>query len=577
LLLGLGGCLDVPALSFQAVADGGRNDMAGGDAAPTVADARSIPDVPGQLPKDAFSGRDDDNPDTAIVADAHAQPDGGDAWPTDGARPGDAAEARPDAAVLADARPDEADLPAVRPLPDAGPPFTDAASPGPDAASPGPDAAQPPADAAQPPADAAVPPPDAAVPPPDAAVPPPDAAVPPLVAALSVPGSVTGRRFGAAVAIVPDQSRDGFADVLVGAPRSGPRGGAAASALHLIDGVTGVELSSYVERDDPNDFGSAFVAAAFAPDRDGWQVIAGAKGANGGAGRLSAYALPGLRRVDVVEGQVAGANLGQTVAPAFEDGRPLVMVSTPGIVIAPRMTIFSLRAVGNEGFSLEQRQRVDADVPIASKYGINLLGVPTPQGGGLDDFVAVGESGLIPTRRVMRYRSGGTAEFRSEYVTPDSDLTTGTSLLEIPGAPPKLAVGTPGLDDGKVAVFVRDGGDNEVPLFEITPMGPAGSFGSSLALAPLLTAPGDASPVVCIGAPGRAAVAGRVECRAVGAEGEALTLPSPANAAGFGRALSIATVRDPDGSWLIAVGAPETEGPDGLLGGVVLHRVTTPP
>lgn len=513
----------MPALAFEAPADTGPLDASGEvDAAPPPADARRRSDVEvDPLPDATLSPRDAAPGDTGAALDAAAS--------------------KPDAGRVADTGGTAPDVPGLVPVPDAAGP------------APIPDANAPP-------------------------VPDANALPVPEVVALTVPGPVTGRRFGSAVAIVPDQNGDGFADLLVGAPRTGPRGGADSSALHLLDGRTGAALSSFVERDDPNDFGAEFVAAPFADDRDAWQVIAGAKGANGGAGRLSAYALPGLRRLDVVDGQVAGAQLGQTVTPAFEDGRPLVMVSTPGIVIAPRLTIYGLRADGHEDYTLEQRLRVDADVLIASNVGVNLLGIPTPQGGGLDDVVAVGESGIIATRRVMRYRSAGTAEFRGEYVTPDADLTTGTSLLELPGAPPWLAVGTPGRDAGKVAVFVRDGGANGDPLLEMRPLGPASLFGWSLALAPLLAPPADATPLLCLGAPGGApGLAGSVECRAAGAEVNALALDAPPDVAGFGRSLAVATRRDPDDTWLLVVGAPETSTPEGVTGGVVLYRVTSPP
>ena len=119
---------------------------------------------------------------------------------------------------------------------------------------------------------------------------------------------------------------------------------------------------------------------------------------------------------------------------------------------------------------------------------------------------------------------------------------------------------------------------NESPILEMTPLAPAAQFGASLALAPLLAPPDVALPAVCIGAPGTGqAVPGEVECRGVGAAQNIITLSSPAGALGFGRTLAVASERDPDGTWLIVVGAPDTSGPNGALGGIVLHRVTSPP
>jgi hypothetical protein len=416
--------------------------------------------------------------------------------------------------------------------------------------------------------------PDAAPPLPDAAPPPP----PIVVAARNVPGMVAGRRFGAALALVPDQNGDGFADVVVGAPRT--NNGAPTSALFVIDGVTGAEISHYFERDEPSDFGAALVAGPFAAGAPGWQVIVGAGAANNGRGMIFAHELPGLGQVDTISGPDVSGRAGAALALAHEGAQLLALASEPGTVfpVFPRVLYYRLRFEGGGAWNLDRYARAMTGLFAGGNFGANVLGLPPAQVGDLDDFVAVVEAVVPTNRRVVRFRNGSPAPQRSEYAPSNPDMTTGASLLEIPFAPPLLAVGTPGQGSGFVSVFVRDGGAEEAPRLEMTRLGQATQFGASLALAPLLV-PADAGyPTLCVGAPGAPPqVPGEVECRGIGAEQNTLTLPSPAGALGFGRTLAVASQRDPDGTWLIVVGAPDTSGPNGALGGIVLHRVTSPP
>jgi hypothetical protein len=407
----------------------------------------------------------------------------------------------------------------------------------------------------------------------------PDAAVPPAIVVVPriVPGPTAGRRFGAALALVPDQNGDGFADVVVGAPRLAA-GGAPSSALHVIDGVTGAEISRHLERDEPNDFGASLVAGPFAEGVAGWQVIVGAATANNGRGMLAAHELPGLGQVDTSLGQDQNGRLGAALSFAHDGNLLLALTSVPGIVFSPRGLYYSLRFIGPGAWSLDRHARVNASLVAGGNFGSNVLGLPPAQAGDVDDFVAVADTVIPVNRRVLRFRNGSPAPLRGEYVPSAPDMTTGASLLEIPFAPSMLAVGTPGQRSGLVSVFVREAGLQESPLLELTPFLPTTQFGASLALAPLLV-PADAQmPAICVGAPGAApGVPGGVECRFVGAAENVLALTAPPGASGFGRTLAVASARDPDGTWLIVVGAPDTPGLNGVAGGIVLHRVTSPP
>lgn len=592
LTLGLGGCIDVPALSFRPLADAAAPDAS--------ADVAPRPDAS----QDARPNAGDAAPRPDLAADARPDaPDRG----ADSAMPGDAGPAMdalkpgPDAPLTADAAPIGPDAAGPPPLPDAvvvpvpdaaiPPPLADAAvpPPSPDAAVPPPlpdaapnvaDAAPPVPDAAPPVPDAAPPVPDAAPPVPDAAPPLPDAAVPPPIVVVPriVPGPAVGRRFGAALALVPDQNGDGFADVVVGAPRSAGGGGAQTSALHLIDGVTGAEISRHLERNETDDFGASLVAGPFAENVAGWQVIVGAATANNNRGMLFAHELPGLGQVDSLSAQEQNARLGSTLAVAHDNNLILALSSMPGVVISPRVAFNRLRYNGPGAWSLDRHARLNPNLVAAGAFGANLIGVPPAREGELDDFVAVMDGILPGTRRVVRYRNGSPALLRSEYLPQSPDTTTGTSLLEIPFAPAMLAVGTPGDGRGVVSIFVREAGEREAPLLEMTPLDAAEGFGTSAALAPLLNSPDVAAPVLCIGAPGRApAVPGMVECRGIGGEQNVITLVAPAETLAFGRTLAVAGARDPDGTWLIVVGAPDSTGPNGVQGGLVLHRVTSPP
>jgi len=166
----------------------------------------------------------------------------------------------------------------------------------------------------------------------------------PAVASWTATGDQEGTEFGRAVAVAGDVNGDGFADVLIGAPRHD--GAAAADAGRVVvyhgspSGLTAAPAWVLEgDRADAN-LGSA-VATAGDVNGDGYaDVILGAPGQDGGAigsGRVLVYhgSPSGLTAAAawVLEGDRAGANLGAAVATAGDvngDGYADVIIGAPG-------------------------------------------------------------------------------------------------------------------------------------------------------------------------------------------------------------------------------------------------------
>ena len=595
---GVSACIDVPQLVLRgAAADGVAGDAG---ASPTDAtlprdDGSTMPDV-AVSPEDARAAHDAQGPtvDGTLpvdgAADARRQPKDATpepdiALPPADARGGPLDGAAPDALLLADLRVPPHDalvLVDMRPASDAAVMTPDAAVVTLDAAPP------PPLDAAVVPPDAAPPPPlDAAVVPPDAAPPPPDAAPPPLDLGepppapwrVNVPAPLLALRFGQVVATVPDQNRDGYADALVSAPGT-PFGTPTqmTGSVYLIDGRTGLVLAHVQGRSNGDHFGVALLVADITGDATP-EVAVGAPDDNGGRGRTFLYQLPGLVAFGSTSGDNGNSQTGQGLVPVhcMAPVRPCLGSFSAGAGNQPHLMVYeSIFAAGAQ--RLQRSDSLVANVASATTFGTRALVAPSAAGGGgaVEDTIALIDRGG-GEREVERFQTDGNLTPMTRYVAPNASNLYGAALavVPVPAADALLAVGDPGSATGVVQLFARDVHGAGGGLFQSNPTGgihpaspDAAAFGTSLTSAPLYPTAA-AGPGLCVGDPGNNAHPGHVECVTTGGMGPVLIVSADVPGDAFGTALAASTTADPDGTFLLVVGAPATTG----LGGLSVGRV----
>jgi hypothetical protein len=557
-LVGVTGCIDVPALTFEALdaAPGPVADARPGDGAADAVANPVEPDAAGVLPA----------PDAAVIVP-----------PLDAALPPlDAALPVPDATPpLLDAAPPLLD--AALPLLDAALPLLDAALPVLDAAPPLPDAALPPPDVALPVPDAALPVPDAAPPLPDAAPPLPDAALPPPPPViLPVPAPLPGLRFGTTVAVVADQNADGFADVVVGAPNVNA---ATDAYVFLLDGRSGQELGRFVKPADSGSFGRLLMVAD--ADADGTpEVILGEPVAANGRGRVRILGLPGLAQIASASGDQGDSALGTALTMLrAADGTPRILASAGGPQANDQLFLYRFRLVQPGLFELAREQSFALDNEVRwDTFGRALAAAPGGAPGVLDEVIVSGLDAGPRVGRVARFTLGQNVRAQAEYRPDLPTETAGATLLVLPTEPAQLAVGDPGgARGGVVSIFPREvQGGGSPPTLELHSRAAGEAFGTALATAPLLSGAGRSSGGLCVGAPASGAAIGRVECMDATAPDVYLSLEGPAGTA-FGTSVSAGATLDPDGTWLMAVGAPAASGAAGHPTGAVMVIRVTPP
>jgi hypothetical protein len=384
-------------------------------------------------------------------------------------------------------------------------------------------------------------------------------------------------RFGATVAVVPDQNADGFTDVVVGAPNVNAGMDA---YVFLLDGRTGLELAHYVKQGDSGSFGRVLLTGD--ADGDGAvEVLLGEPLGTNGRGRVRVLGLPALQQLASSSGDQVGSELGTALAlTRAVDGTPRVLASAGGSQANDQLFLFRLRLVQPGLFELAREQSFALDEAARwDTYGRALVTAPGGAMGIAEDAIVSGLDAGPRVGRVARMTLGANVRAVTEYRPEVPTETAGATLLVLPTQPAQLAVGDPGGPrGGVVSIFPREsaGGGGVPPTLELHSRAAGGAFGTALAAAPLLSGAGGAAGGLCVGAPATGAEIGRVECMDATSPDVYLALEGPAGAA-FGTSISAGAALDPDGTWLMAVGAPASAVPGGgATGAVMLIRVTPP-
>lgn len=173
---------------------------------------------------------------------------------------------------------------------------------------------------------------------------------------LSLRGAAVGDQFGGSVASAGDVNGDGFVDLIVGAPYASREGVAAAGQAVLFFGAPGglspASRRVYWGSANEEAFGAS-VASAGDVDRDGYgDLIVGAPGAapNGRALAGAATVIVGHpdepRRAVVIEGAAAGDHFGGSVSSAGDsnaDGFADVAIGAFGVDRGERMNVGEVR------------------------------------------------------------------------------------------------------------------------------------------------------------------------------------------------------------------------------------------
>ena len=148
---------------------------------------------------------------------------------------------------------------------------------------------------------------------------------------FSVPSSQPGDRFGAAVAAAGDVNRDGWPDVLVGAPRAEPAGSLSGRAV-VLSGRDGSELLAW-EGDDPFDALGWSLCALGDLDGDGHADLAlGSPAGTPGSGSVRLVSGREGRLLATLVGEAVGDRFGHAVCALGDvnaDGVGDLAVSAP--------------------------------------------------------------------------------------------------------------------------------------------------------------------------------------------------------------------------------------------------------
>jgi hypothetical protein len=384
-------------------------------------------------------------------------------------------------------------------------------------------------------------------------------------------GRVVDGRLGQSVMVVPDQDGDGWADVLVGAP--GPRSPSeVGGTLYLISGVDSARISQFASPATEGEFGYSLAAADFDGDsRDEWIVgTPDGQSGNNHHGRVHVLEPGTYRSLGVLNGNQSGSRFGESVAagPVSPQGPTLLVIGQPTFgAAAGRMAAYTLAF--NEQTSMFDR---DLQFDLEGAFGQESLGAA----------VAIGPPDDLDERRLLiSHADDGSprdtellvidplmstpanVRIESTIASPDASAQTfGRNIATTPTFP-LLAVGAwaaehAGTTRGS-AWLMRPGGqvvDEVTGLDDDAHLGFAVALGSGLrSNADLTWCAGAVTTALDPDAPGPGSP-GYLLCRTeIG--GAVLTLAGDAGGDGFGWAISMSAHSDPDGSFLLAVGAPE--------------------
>ncbi|MBK8979772.1 MAG: FG-GAP repeat protein [Planctomycetes bacterium] len=209
---------------------------------------------------------------------------------------------------------------------------------------------------------------------------------------FALQGEAVGDRFGTAVAGLGDLDGDGFAELLVGAPRAGTATTPDTGACYVFSGRDGSLLFRLLGEAAGDRFGQA-VADAGDVDSDGYgDLLVGAPGSDvSGAESGCAQVWSGRSRsvLRTVSGFRAGDRLGAAVAGAGDvdgDERPDLLIGIPGASIRAAGAGSAILISGANGTVLW----IGDGGETSGQYGAAVSGAGDLDGDGLADVV-IGE------------------------------------------------------------------------------------------------------------------------------------------------------------------------------------------
>jgi hypothetical protein len=337
----------------------------------------------------------------------------------------------------------------------------------------------------------------------------------------SISGSAAGDRLGAAIAGAGDVNGDGFDDVIIGAP--GVSSGTGQARLYP-GGLTGLQAASVVTLTGPSTgalFGSA-VSGGGDLNRDGYKdVLVGAPGVSSSAGRAYAYRgrAVGLNTTvsATFSGPSAGAEFGAAVAivqdinsDAYDD----VAIGAPSVSSAAG-AVYVYRGVGTTALANTSAVAVLTGPGAGAEYGTALSGGEDVDGNGYYDLI-VGAPGADGGLGRAYVHFGAATWFPSStYLTLGASSDAFGSTVAVAGDVDNdgfadLVVGSyPSGGAGRVDLFLGGAaGPSTSPDLTLTGEAPGDAFGASLAPAGDIDDDGYADIVV--GAPAADSDTGRV-------------------------------------------------------------------
>ena len=241
--------------------------------------------------------------------------------------------------------------------------------------------------------------------------------------------------FGAAVATAGDIDRDGYDDVIVGAPGFTDAGSVVRGAAYVYrGGPAGLPLSpshTLLGRPQQGWFGSA-VSTAGDMDADGYaDVIVGAPGETVGFVRSGAFSLyrgsaGGLLVAPdtTIGGANAESNLGASLAylgDQSRDGYADILVGEPGANVNQYVQLGIVRRYyGGPGGITSLDATVSNNVVNYERFGTKVATMGDLDGDGYADFAAVGEGKPAGGGRVLVLLSDGGEGYYYGAVAPTS-------------------------------------------------------------------------------------------------------------------------------------------------------------